>query len=112
MGRVKITSSTSLTSDLHALVISLPMKPNYRRCVSCHRIAHKQSFWRVVRLYPAHEVRLDEGFGRSAYLCQTPDCLQAARKKNRLAKALKAPVPEVLYQTLSDRLPATPPPII
>ncbi|NES45910.1 MAG: YlxR family protein, partial [Moorea sp. SIO2C4] len=26
------------------------MKPNYRRCLSCRKVAPKQEFWRIVRV--------------------------------------------------------------
>lgn len=81
-----------------------PMKPNYRCCASCRKIALKEAFWRVVRVYPSHQVQLDRGLGRSAYLCQEAECLKAAQKKNRLGRSLKAPVSNELYQTLWQRL--------
>ncbi|WP_071515609.1 YlxR family protein [Geitlerinema sp. PCC 9228] len=80
------------------------MKSNYRRCISCRRVGPKESFWRVVRVYPSHQVQLDQGMGRSAYICPDPACLQAAQKKNRLGKALKAKVPPEIYPTLWQRL--------
>ncbi len=80
------------------------MKPNYRRCVSCRRVAPKADFWRVVRVYPGGEVRLGEGMGRSAYLCPTQDCLRAAQRKNRLGRALRAKVPDNVYKTLGQWL--------
>lgn len=80
------------------------MKPNYRRCVSCRKVGHKQDFWRIVRIYPSGQLQLDQGMGRSAYLCTQESCLVAARKKNRLGRALKASVPEELYQILVQRL--------
>jgi uncharacterized protein len=49
-------------------------------------------------------VQLDMGMGRSAYLCPQADCLKLAQKKNRLGRALKAPVPDALFQTLEQRL--------
>ncbi len=81
------------------------MPTNDRRCVSCRKLAPKSEFWRIVRDYPSQTVQLDRGMGRSAYLCPTLECLQAAQKKNRLGRALKVPVPDGLYQTLGDRLP-------
>ena len=57
------------------------MEPNYRRCISCRRVALKQEFWRIVRVYPSGELQLDQGMGRSAYLCPQASCLQAAKKK-------------------------------
>ncbi len=79
------------------------MKPNYRRCVACRKVAPKMDFWRVVRVYPSQAVHLDEGMGRSAYLCPQLECLKAARKKNRLGRALKAVVSDSLYEDLEQR---------
>ena len=80
------------------------MKPNYRRCISCRRVALKQEFWRIVRVYPSGELQLDQGMGRSAYLCREASCLQAAQKKNLMGRSLRRPVSEALYQTLWKRL--------
>lgn len=80
------------------------MKPNYRRCVSCGKVAAKTSFCRVVRIHHNHEVNLDTGMGRSAYICPQADCLQTATTKKRLGRALKIKVPEHIYQNLQERL--------
>ncbi|MFG6105151.1 YlxR family protein [Leptothoe sp. EHU-05/26/07-4] len=76
------------------------MRPNYRRCVSCRKAAHRDQFLRVVRTYPTGTIQLNYGMGRSAYLCPQIDCLNSAHKKNRLGRSLKAPVPEEIYQHL------------
>jgi uncharacterized protein len=55
-------------------------------------------------VYPSGLVQLDQGMGRSAYLCPQASCLEAAQKKNRLGKTLKATVPPELYQALWQRL--------
>ncbi|BAU07356.1 nucleic acid-binding protein [Fischerella major NIES-592] len=80
------------------------MKPNYRRCISCHKVGLKNEFWRIVRVFPSGQVQLDEGMGRSAYICPNMSCLSAAQKKNKLGRSLHASVPETLYQTLWQRL--------
>ncbi len=80
------------------------MKPNYRRCISCRKVGLKKEFWRIVRAFPLQQVQLDEGMGRSAYICPESSCLQAAQKKNRLGRSLHVSVPETLYKTLSQRL--------
>jgi predicted RNA-binding protein YlxR (DUF448 family) len=85
------------------------MKPNYRRCISCRKVGLKQEFWRIVRLFPSGQVQLDQGMGRSAYICPQPSCVTAAQKKNRLGRALRASVPETLYQMLWQRLSQTNP---
>lgn len=86
------------------------VKVNYRRCISCRRLARKESFWRVVRVHPSHQVQLDQGMGRSAYICPHPSCLKTAQKKNRLGKALKAKVPPDVYETLWQRWQESSPP--
>jgi hypothetical protein len=81
------------------------MEVNYRRCAACRRIAHKRDFWRIVRAHPDHEIYLDQGMGRSAYLCQTEACLKAIQKKNRLGKLLKtSSVPDSLFNHLRGQL--------
>ncbi len=80
------------------------MEPNYRRCVACRRAAHKQEFWRVVRVYPTQQVQINQGSGRSAYLCPQEECLKAAQKKNRLGRSLKCPIPEAIYTKLWEEL--------
>jgi predicted RNA-binding protein YlxR (DUF448 family) len=84
------------------------MELNYRRCLSCRKVAPKQAFWRVVRLYPSRQVQLDEGMGRSAYLCPQASCLALAQKKNRLGRSLRTSVPEKLFEALWQRLAAKP----
>lgn len=81
------------------------MLPNYRRCISCRRISPKEGFWRIVRVFPSQAVQLGEGMGRSVYLCPQESCLQAAQKKNRLGRSLKATVPEEIYRSLWQCLP-------
>lgn len=84
------------------------MEPNYRRCLSCRKVAPKQAFWRIVRVYPSGQVQLDEGMGRSAYLCPQSSCLSAAQKKNRLGRSLHAAVSKELYEILWQRLATVP----
>jgi uncharacterized protein len=82
------------------------MPKDNRCCISCRRLAPRTEFWRVVRCYPSREIAIDLGSsrlqGRSAYLCQTLDCVQAAQKKNRLSRSLKAPVRADIYQQLLE----------
>lgn len=82
------------------------MEPNYRRCVSCRRLAPKEFFLRLVRVHPSGQVELERGMGRSAYLCPKISCFQAARKKNRLGRALRTRIPDEIYQALGRRIDA------
>ncbi|AFY59850.1 YlxR family protein [Synechococcus sp. PCC 6312] len=80
------------------------MPPHTRRCLSCRCLGHKSEFWRVVRLAQSQTVVLDQGQGRSAYLCPQASCLHQARKKNHLGRVLKAPIPAEIYTALASRL--------
>ena len=57
-----------------------------------------------MRLASSHIVQLDEGMGRSAYLCPNRQCLTKAMSKNRLRSALRTKIPENIYQNLQERL--------
>ncbi|QDZ40974.1 YlxR family protein [Euhalothece natronophila Z-M001] len=80
------------------------MKKNYRRCISCRRVAPKEEFLRVVRTHPSRTVKLNQGMGRSAYICPCENCLKTAQHKNRLGRALKAQIPEEIYEQLWEKV--------
>ncbi|MEM8715278.1 MAG: YlxR family protein [Cyanobacteria bacterium P01_A01_bin.3] len=71
-----------------------------RRCVACRRVAPRSDLLRLVRQYDTGEIRLERGMGRSAYLCPTKRCFQAACKKKRLQYALRTPVSNDLLVSL------------
>lgn len=77
---------------------------NYRRCISCHLIGDRSLFWRIVNNYPDHNITLDQGMGRSAYLCPQAQCLNLAKKKKRLSRALKTEIPSEIYEQLWQKL--------
>jgi uncharacterized protein len=82
---------------------------DFRRCVSCRKVALRSEFWRVIRCHPSKQITIDLGDkfiqGRSVYLCPNAECLQLAQKKNRLGKSLKAAVGDAIYQQLASYLP-------
>jgi predicted RNA-binding protein YlxR (DUF448 family) len=80
------------------------MKKNYRRCVTCRQVKPRQCFFRVIRRYDTGEVCLDEGMGRSAYVCQQQSCIAGAQRKNRMSRALKAHIPEQVFSRLNKRV--------
>jgi predicted RNA-binding protein YlxR (DUF448 family) len=78
-------------------------RPVLRRCAACRRLEERSLLWRVIRRAEGGVV-LDRGMGRSAYLCRSPDCLEEARKRRRLQRALRCPVPDSVLDTLQERL--------
>ena len=77
---------------------------NHRLCVSCRKTLHKDDLWRIVRTSPNRVIQIDEGMGRSAYVCPTEECVQAMQKKNRLGRVLRSPIPPHIFQSLESRL--------
>ncbi|WP_448524506.1 YlxR family protein [Parathermosynechococcus lividus] len=71
-----------------------------RRCVACGRVGNRTEFWRIVRRWPDHTVKVGEGMGRSAYLCPTSECLKLAQQKKRLGRSLRCAVPDTVFSTL------------
>ncbi len=74
-----------------------------RRCVACKKLLDRQQLWRVIRDHKDGVV-LNDGMGRSAYLCPNEACLEEAQRRKRLQKALRCQVPETVFQVLQKRL--------
>ena len=81
-------------------------KPILRRCVACRQLQDRRLLWRVIRDHK-DGVLLDLGIGRSAYLCPKEECLEEARRRKRLQKALRCQVPDAVLTTLNERLSAS-----
>ena len=78
-------------------------RPVLRRCVTCRQLLDRQQLWRVIRDHQEGVV-LDEGMGRSAYLCPNEACLEEALRRKRLQKALRCQVPNSVVEVLKKRL--------
>lgn len=78
-------------------------RPVLRRCVACRTLADRRHFWRVVRL-AGGGFALDQGMGRSAYVCPSHDCLQDSQRRRRLQRALRCQVPASILDSLQARL--------
>ncbi|MEB3234896.1 MAG: YlxR family protein [Cyanobacteriota bacterium] len=74
-----------------------------RRCVACRQLVDRDQLWRVIRLAEGG-IALDQGQGRSAYLCPTAACLEDARKHKRLQRGLRAQVADSILKRLESRL--------
>ena len=77
--------------------------PVLRRCVSCRELFDREPLWRVIR-QATGGLALDRGLGRSAYLCRSETCLEEARRRKRLQRALRIQVPDTVYASLEQRL--------
>ena len=78
-------------------------RPVLRRCVACRELLDRSLRWRVIRDHQ-DGVPLDQGMGRSAYLCPQESCLEEAQRRKRLQKALRCQVPDSVLEELRERL--------
>ncbi|NDG24387.1 MAG: YlxR family protein [Synechococcaceae bacterium WBB_10_009] len=78
-----------------------------RRCVTCRTLLDRQQLWRVIRQAEGG-LALDQGMGRSAYLCRNHTCLEEARRRKKLQKALRCQVADSIYAALEQRLRTSP----
>jgi predicted RNA-binding protein YlxR (DUF448 family) len=77
-----------------------------RKCVGCNEQSPKKELVRIVR-QSGGEIHVDptgKMNGRGAYIHPKADCLQMAKKRRSLERALSASIPEEVYDTLSEEL--------
>ena len=70
-----------------------------RKCAGCGQIKNCEDLIKVTKANPFGDVVINHSnkiFGRSVYLCYNKSCIEAAFKKNKISKILKASVPEDL----------------
>jgi predicted RNA-binding protein YlxR (DUF448 family) len=71
-------------------------------------LVDRQQLWRVVRLAAGAGLALDAGMGRSAYVCPDARCLEEAKRRKRLQRALRCAVADSIYASLAQRLDTVP----
>jgi predicted RNA-binding protein YlxR (DUF448 family) len=75
-----------------------------RTCVGCRQEGSRRSLIRLVRT-PDGTVALDpvgRAPGRGAYLHRAEECVRQARRRRALERALRATVPETVWQELAS----------
>ena len=79
-----------------------------RMCAGCGEQKPKRELIRVVRNKEGEVSLATTGKkpGRGVYLCPSAGCLKKAQKAKRLERALSAPIPEDVYETLLSEIEA------
>lgn len=78
-------------------------RPVLRRCAACRKLCDRAQLWRIVRL-SGGGIALDRGMGRSVYLCPCQACLDEARRRRRLQRALRCSLDDSILVALEQRL--------
>ena len=79
-----------------------------RKCTGCGEIKPKRELIRVLKTTET-EIVLDttgKKNGRGAYLCNSLECFQKARKTKGLERSLQMKIPDGIYETLEKELMA------
>lgn len=81
-------------------------KKPLRQCAGCRELKAKSDLIRVVKpkdkeacLDPTGRMN-----GRGAYVCRNEACLEKAFRSKGLEKALHAPVPKEVYESLKEEM--------
>lgn len=78
-----------------------------RKCTGCGEMKPKKELIRVLKVADSDEILLDTSGrknGRGAYLCNSLDCFQKARKTRGLERSLQMKIPDDIYETLEKEL--------
>ena len=77
-----------------------------RKCTGCGEMKPKKELIRVLKTVES-EIVLDKTGkknGRGAYLCNSLECFQKARKTRGLERSLQIKIPDEIYETLEKEL--------
>ena len=77
-----------------------------RKCVGCMNVKDKKDLVRIVKNSEG-EISVDlsgKKAGRGAYICKSSECLEQARKRNRLEYAFKCKISSDVYDELEKEL--------
>ena len=79
-----------------------------RKCIGCNEMKDKKQLVRIVRSNSG-EFSVDltgKMSGRGAYICKSQKCFDSAVKAKRLEKAFKGQIPDEIYVSLRNSIPA------
>lgn len=78
-----------------------------RKCTGCGEMKWKKELIRILKTSDSNEILLDttgRKNGRGAYLCNSLECFQKARKTRGLERSLQMKIPDEIYEALEKEL--------
>lgn len=81
-------------------------KQPMRQCTGCGERKEKKELIRIIRS-TENEIQVDytgKKNGRGAYICNSVDCLNKARKRGALERSLKMAIPAEIYDDLAKEM--------
>ncbi|MFG6394431.1 MAG: YlxR family protein [Lachnospiraceae bacterium] len=77
-----------------------------RQCTGCGVRKEKKELIRIIKT-PEDLIEIDftgKKNGRGAYICNSVECLEIARKRKSLERSLKVTIPEEVYNALEKEM--------
>lgn len=74
-----------------------------RKCVVCGKVKEKKDLIRIVKS-KEEGILIDESGkknGRGAYICRSSECIEKAKKTNKLNKVFQTEIDDNLYEEIS-----------
>ena len=81
-----------------------------RKGTGCGEMKWKKELIRILKTSDSNEILLDttgRKNGRGAYLCNSLECFQKARKTRGLERSLQMKIPDEIYEALEKELTAS-----
>ena len=77
--------------------------PVMRRCISCRSAFNRADLLKITRDHN-NGIVFKKGMGRSAYICKKKQCLNDAKIKKKLQKALKVSFDQNFYDNFKKEI--------
>ena len=77
-----------------------------RQCTGCREMKNKKEMLRVIKTQD-DEITIDitgKKNGRGAYICNSHECFEKAKKTKALERSLKISIPDHIYEELEKEL--------
>ena len=75
----------------------------FRQCISCKKTYERNNLIRITRDHNLGII-LEEGFGRSAYICKSKKCFTDSKIKKKLEKALKSNINQNFFDVFQREI--------
>ena len=77
--------------------------PVMRRCISCRTTFDRNSLFKITNDHKLG-VMLNQGMGRSAYICKSKNCYRDSKLQKKLQKALKSVLNSDFFDTFKKEI--------
>lgn len=74
-----------------------------RMCIACRQMKPKGDLIKIIKKENGAQIDAEQKkFGRGAYVCKNPTCIENARKRRALSKHFKIALPDVIYDEITE----------